>query len=778
MSNSDTFFQSFLHALERAGAYNQQVEVAPAAILWTDKESQWQALLPRLREALPSLLTLGDYEPATRTGPAIWLRCMIARTLPEATWPESTIPIIYLPGVSRQELRAVEECPAALQPLAELQYRGKLWTHLNGRDWTIAAFLQNEAHGLGIEIAGDTATKDALQHALSKLAETPIASLRTEAPLTAPKINNIIHPEPVEKLLLWLNDPNSQRSLYDGAEWGAFRAICRERWKFDPDTDGELTGGERLGQRDGAWATVWQRFAHAPRRYPNLPNLLERAKPAKGISLFDEPSSWPQDNAQAEANLRAQLASLHGLTAGEARSRMHALEKEHGERRTWVWAELGQAPLANALPFLVALANATEMPCGGGTPTDIATAYADHGWRADAAVLQALDSVENGEDVTVVKGAIDAVYREWLRTTAETFQSTVRGHPLPAPPKSAGSGAAPAGRCLLFADGLRFDIAQRLSAELQERGLKADLKWMFSALPGVTPTAKPAVSPVASLLGPGSDFDTVVAGEGTKVNISVLRKELAAHSYPVLLGEEVGSDMQRTLGCAWTESGNLDSYGHEQGWKIARRIGEEVRSLVERVQTLLNAGWKEVRIITDHGWLLLPGGLPKAELQESLTEKRKGRCARLTDTAITDIQTVPWHWDKDVRIAVAPGICCFENGKEYEHGGLSPQECVIPVLTVTSGNAAAPLVAIENVTWTGLRCRFQVTGASSGLVADIRTKAADPTTSVVTETKPVEGQGKASLLVDNEELQGTPALIVVLSQDGKVISKALTEIGQ
>lgn len=73
------------------------------------------------------LLTLGDYEPDEMTGPAIWLRCAIAGTLPEVGLDEGT-PLVYLPSVSRAELRAVEECPKALQPLAELQYRGAIFT--------------------------------------------------------------------------------------------------------------------------------------------------------------------------------------------------------------------------------------------------------------------------------------------------------------------------------------------------------------------------------------------------------------------------------------------------------------------------------------------------------------------------------------------------------------------------------------------------------------------------------------------------------------------------
>src|SRR6266436_9014779 len=118
-----TVLFELLRALKHAGEYNAQDQSAPAAILWTDKDRQWEPLTPRLREALPQFLILGPYASGERTGPAIWIRCMIERTLREADWPADTVPILYLPGVSRHELRAVDECPRDLQPLAELQYR-------------------------------------------------------------------------------------------------------------------------------------------------------------------------------------------------------------------------------------------------------------------------------------------------------------------------------------------------------------------------------------------------------------------------------------------------------------------------------------------------------------------------------------------------------------------------------------------------------------------------------------------------------------------------------
>ena len=121
-----TVLDELVQALDRASAYNPQDQVAPAAVLWTDKDRQWEAVIPRLLEARPGLLALGPYVPEERSGPAIWLRCMLERALTEADWPEETVPVLYLPGVSRRDLRAVAECPIELQPLAEVQYPRRL----------------------------------------------------------------------------------------------------------------------------------------------------------------------------------------------------------------------------------------------------------------------------------------------------------------------------------------------------------------------------------------------------------------------------------------------------------------------------------------------------------------------------------------------------------------------------------------------------------------------------------------------------------------------------
>ena len=238
-----------------------------------------------------------------------------------------------------------------------------------------------------------------------------------------------------------------------------------------------------------------------------------------------------------------------------------------------------------------------------------------------------------------------------------------------------------------------------------------------------------------------------------------------------------GDDLGDPSGHAWTELGAIDAYGHEHGWRVAHHVGGELRAIERRIAQLLDHGWKSIVVVTDHGWLLLPGGLPKAELPEHLTEVRKGRCARLKDGAQTDQQVVPWRWDPSVRIAVAPGIHCYEAGKKYEHGGISPQECVVPILTVHRPASTEGFLVIESVTWRGLRCTVTAPAARPPLRADLRTKSGDSTTSLARGGKEFSDDGVVSLLVEDDDREGDAAAVVIVSPDGTLRAQVGTVVG-
>lgn len=762
-------------ALRRAADYVKYDQAPPACVLWTDEKRQWEPLVPRLRAVMSELLTLGVYAPEMRTGPAIWLRCMIACTLPDiGYWPDDATPVLYLPGIGKQDLKAVETAPHMLQPLAELQYRGTIWNQPQGqRDWTILSFLTNGEGGLGVEVLRDGPTQAMLPLALLALAELPVARLHAAAPLRAAWLRDLLLPDSARTLLQWLSDPVATRAALTDAGWSAFVTICQEQYHFDPARDGPLTAAALLAKRNDAWAAVWERFAESPAAYPGVPKSLRRASRPLSGTLSDASGAWPQENDEAETTLRAALAGLRPEMPGEARDAVLALEVEHAPRREWVWAQLGQSPLALALSALASLAQATAAPLAGGDIAGIVAAYAGGGWEADAAALDALAAVTSGDDVAVVKNAVHILSHVWLRDAAEAFATAVGESPshYASPPRVVTPPEL--GVCLLFADGLRYDVGQRLVAHLDTRGYAASAVPHLAALPTVTPTAKPALSPVAGWLGPGTGFDLAVTVTGQKVNVEILRGLLANAGYTVLRGDDIGTGS----GAAWTESGSLDSYGHGQGWKLARRVREEIRELADRIAALLDAGWQEVRVVTDHGWLLLPGGLPKADPPVAITDEKKGRCARLKPGAAYEGQTVPWHWDADVRVAVAPGISCFEAGKEYEHGGLSPQECVVPVITVRATTAATAPVTIESVEWHRLRVRVRLAGALAGCSVDIRTKPGDAATSRIKDVKGMQSDGVVSLFVADPDDEGSAAHVVVLDMQGSVLAQRLTTIG-
>ena len=174
----DAVFRRLQESIQKASSFNSGVQAGPAVILWPDAYRQWGSAVRLLHETWPHLLILGDYDPTKKTGPAIWLKCMIAKLLPEAGWTEDEIPIVYLPGVSRLDLRAIESCPRYLQPLAELQYRGVIWGQINGKDWTVNAFLSSKKGGLALDVAQDRATQASLLRALHPLLNTNVSNLQ------------------------------------------------------------------------------------------------------------------------------------------------------------------------------------------------------------------------------------------------------------------------------------------------------------------------------------------------------------------------------------------------------------------------------------------------------------------------------------------------------------------------------------------------------------------------------------------------------------------------
>lgn len=768
---SETVLDAFAAALDQSLDFDPNVVEPPVALLWPDKGRQWEPVVARLMNDR-AVLRLGEFSPDDHQGPAYWVRCAMAGTIELDDVPSGKL-IVYLPGLSRDDLRTLESAPTDTAPLAALQYRCQWFSHPNGKDWTIRAFFTNAEKGLGLSVSPDEATSDALATSIGQLAELPMTRLQARY-IDAAFLNRLVSPDPVGAILNWINDPAGTRRALGEDRWPAFAHQCNQDFGIDPDSAGEIEAARKLGDAEGPpWSDVWSRFRQSPHDYPGIPDGLRRAQPDELIPK--NRGAWPGLAEEDETRLRGALRALATMSPGDARARVLELEEEHKVRRGYVWADLDWSPLALALEHLAEVARVTETTPPEGTISAIVDWYGASGWRADRAMLSSLAQGERKLDLEAVEAALTAIYRPWAHETAAALQRAV----LPDEAGSTYVASEPPshdGGVVVFVDGLRLDLAHLLAELLEGSGLEVSVDRGLAALPTVTPTAKPAVSLVpAGALGPGEGIDARRVPDGPSAGVAVLRSLMKENGVQVLGADDVG-DPSRP---AWAEAGEIDRWGHDFGMALAREVESEIGRVAHRVRELIDGGWPRVTIVTDHGWLLIPGGMEKTDLPVALAAVKKGRCARLKVGATTELPTVPWHWDHDVRIAVAPGITCFEAGKVYEHGGVSPQECVIPRVVVSVGEVSAGTgqAEITRSRWHGLTLVVEFESLPDGAKIDLRTEAGVPASSIATIAKQTGGKGKVLLLVGDDDLEGSPAQLVVEGSDGTLLYQRRMKVG-
>jgi len=300
--------------------------------------------------------------------------------------------------------------------------------------------------------------------------------------------------------------------------------------------------------------------------------------------------------------------------------------------------------------------------------------------------------------------------------------------------------------------------------------LNVSLDWTWSGFPAVTATCKPMVSPVAHLLqGPAATSDMLpLTAEGKPTTKPVLFKLMDSEGW-----QTEGTLLPDVK--LWTEAGRFDEDGHALGARLAERISIGVQDAADNVLQLVRAG-RAVRIVTDHGWLLMPGGLPKAELDSGLVEPsgKRARCAMVKPKSHTSYLQLPWSWNGEVSIATATGARSFFADCEYAHGGVSPQECVLPVLDVSGGGIQRD-ISITRAKWEGLRVRIEVAGGAD-LHVDLRLGSEISGPTLIKGARVLDENGRTAVLVSDEH-QGSAACLVVFDDGGRVLAHRNLTVG-
>lgn len=782
--------RTLIHGLARAlidAALTFSGEEWPAALLWPDPERQWFTAFAELRRRLASqhvaLYALGDdYAPDDGIGPAIWLRCLIEA--PDTSDLKglvtgTTQSVVLLPGISWRDLREPLTLAKSAEMLVEMQYRGDVFRQRRqARDWTVGTFLRDPDQGLGLDIATDSRTDESARRALAGLLDLPLDGWRDRR-LSADDFDGLLVEDKERDLLRWVAEPDTARAAFAPAAWNAFHDQIERDFKIDIDQKGTLqTAVERLARRSGPWSRVWNRLAAEPQQFRAVcERLRETTAPKQGDLLGGleegDPTTSPHDNALAEKTLTQDLSEIAQLPGREAAAKIIALEERHRSRRDTLWAKLGEAPLARALEPLARLAAATETALPGDDLAAIASAYCNEGWRVDSTLIETIAAAGTREDI--VGRAAGALYRPWVDPLSRRFRAALevagdagRPHPLAIEP----------GTLVLFVDGLRMDVGHAVAERLNGAGLSASLAWRLSTVPSVTATAKPLVTPVGdSIAGKGKveAFQPLETSSGRPVTLDVLRKAMLARGIQVLERNEVlAPETPSAIGYA--ECGNIDNDGHNMGLRLAAQLATEVVRIAEYATALSTAGWTSVRIVTDHGWLLMPGSFEVVRLPPSAVIAKGSRAAILHEHASADLAFLPWHWDKSVRIAMPPGAEAFRAGEVYSHGGLSPQESVIPDITVggvaTGGSSASRISAIS---WRRLRLTVDFTGELTDVTVEVRRKERDAA-SRLDVSSAIDG-GRARLTISDEVEEGDPVLVVLVDRHGGVIDARATRVG-
>lgn len=767
-----SIYDKVLKALHQAENHNSQIMVKPEVILWPDPEKQWEEVMAILQEALPQLLIYGDYEPAKKQGPAIWLKCMVTKNLPEADWGSNVTPIIYLPGVSKQDLRNVENAVFNFQPLLEYQYTGTTFLQENGREWTVLAFLENQEQGLGLKVVKDAATKDALVKTLPSIIQSTDV-FYGKSMVDANFLNSQIFPDLIPGILKWMCRGKRYLDSLTPGKKEVFFNLCRSEYDFEPDEKNIKAIAEKLGSQKNNWKYVWQMYETAPLKYPEIEELLRLAKPADlGTGVFALPeATWPQVNEQKEDELRNGLTKTSKLATLEAIEKLQKLEEEHAKRRSWVWAELGKSPLAAALFHLANMAKKTEVAPDTYSIQSLKDWYRNKGFEVDQSMRRALAAVKSEKDKNTVKAIISLLYQPWLENLALKMQKLVEKNAAIFTGQQA---AEESEAFVLFVDAFRFELAEEFKHRLTKHKYKIELDAAWSAIPSLTPTAKPATSPLATSVSTESEITEFrpKLKSGKDLQSQAFKDELSVKGFEAISSvSAIKPDKKQ-----WMEIGDTDTKGHEEQAEMVKRLDEILEQVQEIIETAFDKGVERIKIVTDHGWLLLPGGLPKEQLNAGLTETRWGRCALIKEGATSDLLHLPWRWNPNIYIAYAPGIHFFKANVEYAHGGISLQECLVPVMLIESPGVKKIKATIDEIKWVNLKCRVQTSEIPDGYLVDIRTKYNDEKSSIVLPPKRVVTDNSITLFVD-DDAEAQAATVVLMDENGVILDKKATTVG-
>jgi hypothetical protein len=298
----------------------------------------------------------------------------------------------------------------------------------------------------------------------------------------------------------------------------------------------------------------------------------------------------------------------------------------------------------------------------------------------------------------------------------------------------------------VWVDALRYEMARELGMGLAS-DFEVDLRPAFAAAPTITEIGMACLLPTA-----GEPLGIVVTARGKlavtvggqqlkdrKSRVAYLTAHAGCRVHDAKLAD-FGPNPRKKLRDAAARaelmlvtSQEIDQLCEEDNVPLARKTMDDVLFELSRLfRLLVELGVKSIVVAADHGYLfgdelssdmkISPPGGDTADLHRRVWVGRGGAAsdsylrARLDD----------FGFEGDLELATPWGFGCFTvqgGAKAYFHGGLSPQEVIVPVMTLKPRRAVSSAQLTE-VKWTivpgseKISTRFvsvQVRGLASGM---------------------------------------------------------------
>lgn len=468
-------------------------------------------------------------------------------------------------------------------------------------------------------------------------------------------------------------------------------------WHYDSRYQGRFVEYARAIEADYAGLIEWAQTHTERLENPPLPGIA-RAVWEQTATQITGWSSFAEATAYTERH----------------RSRIRQAAKSF-------WSALGETPgwaaLALADELMRAIGPVLDQLNQFKSAAEVIRAYVGGWWQIDQTYRQCKSALQisfSGD--TVLAGWADRFYTRFLTETSQHWTSLLSdqdawGFPGILPNQTTFwekvTESKASRRAIFLVDALRYELGQSLVERLRAE-YETEIEPLITGLPSTTPLGMSALLPGADKRKIGWDKDWLITLPGFKGNLANksdrdkwLRTQLEnieILSLQDLLKPEiaVGNDV------AWlivTDS-QIDAIGENTGTLHPRMLDDLVDQVARGVSRAARAGFDEIHVATDHGFLLLDrvADHGKAELGQNVWLKKSPRYVIGRGLPPTEHLHFAIPGSEDLSGWFPHSTICFKALGQYNyvHGGPILQEVIIPYLTVRSSPLSQPIgVEIE-----------------------------------------------------------------------------------